>query len=375
MQPAMRPAILLVDDDPTLLSVLVAPPDPRGHGGPDRALRQCGARRARARWPALLIVDLMMPGMDGFELCRRVKRIADLPIIVLSAVDASESKVRALEDYAEDYITKPFDPDELVARIAARPAARLDRARASSGLTAARWRSTWPARTAVTPAGTQSADAHRGAPAAGADRSLDRTVPTETLLDRVWSDSDGADPSYVWVTMRRLRRKLELDPDNPRYLLTERGIGYRLASQRLSRVDLGRPSLRLLLLFGAVAIPPLIGLAALVYFAPTGSPSVGAGHRPAAGRRWRAHLGSGGGGRRSRVIAADLRVDGRARRARRTGRRSRRGEPHGGPAAPGDRARRAQPADRDPGRRGRRRPDQRTRRSRSRATWCGSRGR
>ena len=59
----------------------------------------------------------MMPGMDGFELARRVKRIADLPIIVLSAVDASEAKVRALEEYAEDYITKPFDPDELVARV------------------------------------------------------------------------------------------------------------------------------------------------------------------------------------------------------------------------------------------------------------------
>src|SRR5688572_23076572 len=68
-------------------------------------------------WPALMVVDLMMPGMDGFELCRRVKRIADLPIIMLSAVDASEAKVSALEQYAEDYITKPFDPDELVARV------------------------------------------------------------------------------------------------------------------------------------------------------------------------------------------------------------------------------------------------------------------
>jgi two-component system KDP operon response regulator KdpE len=60
--------------------------------------------------------------------------------------------------------------------------------------------------------------------------ALDHTVPTETLLDRVWSESDGADPSYVWVTIRRLRRKLEPDPDHPRYLLTNRGIGYRLVS-------------------------------------------------------------------------------------------------------------------------------------------------
>jgi Response regulators consisting of a CheY-like receiver domain and a winged-helix DNA-binding domain len=59
---------------------------------------------------------------------------------------------------------------------------------------------------------------------------IDHTVPTDTLLNRVWSESDGADPSYVWVTIRRLRRKLESDPDRPRFLLTERGVGYRLVS-------------------------------------------------------------------------------------------------------------------------------------------------
>ena len=109
---------------------------PPGRRRPDPSLGPLaarGARRLRRRappppgpaalkqlegsWPALLVVDLMMPGMDGFELCRRVKQLADLPIIVLSAVDASEAKVSALELYAEDYVTKPFDPDELVARI------------------------------------------------------------------------------------------------------------------------------------------------------------------------------------------------------------------------------------------------------------------
>ncbi len=86
------------------------------------------------------------------------------------------------------------------------------------------------ARRAVTAAGTQALTPTEVRLLQVLISSLDRTVPTETLLDRVWSDADGADPSYVWVSMRRLRRKLELDPDNPRYLLTDRGIGYRLAS-------------------------------------------------------------------------------------------------------------------------------------------------
>jgi two-component system KDP operon response regulator KdpE len=229
MQPAFRPAVLLVDDDPTLLSVLsrrltregmdvfTAPSGDRALAALDRG------------WPALLVVDLMMPGMDGFELCRRVKRIADLPIIVLSSVDASESKVRALEDYAEDYITKPFDPDELVARIN-----RVMR-RASTGpgtlrLDDGELELDLAARKAVTPAGTQQLTPTEVRLLQVLIANLDRPVSTEMLLDRVWSDADGADPSYVWVSVRRLRRKLELDPDNPRYLLTERGVGYRLSS-------------------------------------------------------------------------------------------------------------------------------------------------
>jgi DNA-binding response OmpR family regulator len=229
MQPAMRPAILLVDDDPTLLSVLSRR---LTREGMDVSTAPSGTAALAAldrAWPALLVVDLMMPGMDGFELCRRVKRIADLPIIVLSSVDASESKVHALEQYAEDYITKPFDPDELVARISR----VLRRASTRAGLLrldGGEVEIDLAARRAVTAAGTHALTPIEVRLLQVLINSLDRTVPTETLLDRVWSDADGADPSYVWVSMRRLRRKLELDPDNPRYLLTDRGIGYRLAS-------------------------------------------------------------------------------------------------------------------------------------------------
>lgn len=229
MTSLIRPAILLVDDDPTIRSVLARRLAREGFDV--RTAPSGGAALAALErgWPSLLVVDLMMPGMDGFELSRRIKRIADLPIIFLSAVDASESKVRALEEYAEDYITKPFDPDELVARVqrvlrrtsGGRPDITLDGGEVEIDL--ARRRVVMTTGThALTPVETRLLQLLIG--------SLDRVVPTETILDRVWSDADGADPSYVWVTVRRLRRKLEVDPDHPRYLLTERGVGYRLSS-------------------------------------------------------------------------------------------------------------------------------------------------
>jgi two-component system KDP operon response regulator KdpE len=229
MLPAIRPAILLVDDDPTLRSVLSRRLTREGldvHSVPSGSAALASLERA---WPALLVVDLMMPGMDGFELCRRVKRIADLPIIVLSAVDASESKVRALDEYAEDYITKPFNPDELVARVN-RVLRRVSAGATQLTLDGGDLEIDLTARRVTTAAGDHPLTPTEVRLLQVLIGSLDRTVPTETLLDRVWSDADGADPSYVWVTIRRLRRKVELDPDTPRYLLTERGIGYRLSS-------------------------------------------------------------------------------------------------------------------------------------------------
>ena len=227
--PAVRPSVLLVDDDPTLRSVLARR---LGRDGFDVRPVSSGVEALRAldrAWPAILVIDLMMPGMDGFELCRRVKQIADLPIIVLSAVDESEAKVRALEFYAEDYVTKPFDPDELSARIH-RILRRTESGRAGLTLDGGALEIDLVQRRARVDERTESLSPTEVRFLQVLIASLDRTVPTDTLLNRVWSDSELPDPSYVWVTVRRLRNKIERDPNRPRVLLTDRGVGYRLST-------------------------------------------------------------------------------------------------------------------------------------------------
>jgi DNA-binding response OmpR family regulator len=229
MLPPARPAVLLVDDDLTLLSLLARRVARAGFDVSTARSGPAALKQLEGGWPGLIVVDLMMPGMDGFELCRRIKLLADLPIIVLSAVDESEAKVSALELYAEDYVTKPFDPDELIARIqrvlrrsaAGSPQISLDGGDITVDLATRR---------VTTPDGTQQLTRTESRLLQVLATAPDRVVPTDELLDRVWTDSDGADPSYLWVTVRRLRRKIEPDPDMPRYLITERGIGYRLSS-------------------------------------------------------------------------------------------------------------------------------------------------
>jgi two-component system KDP operon response regulator KdpE len=229
MLPPVRPAVLLVDDDLTLVPVLARRLGRAGfevhvaHSGP------AALKALESLWPAIVIVDLMMPGMNGFEVCRRVKQIADLPIIVLSAVDASESKVSALELYAEDYVTKPFDPDELVARMQ-RVLRRAAIGSPTISLDGGDVEVDFSTRRVTTPTGGQVLTPTEARLLQVLASAMDRVVTTDELLGRVWTDADGADPSYLWVTVRRLRRKLEADPDRPRHLLTERGVGYRLAS-------------------------------------------------------------------------------------------------------------------------------------------------
>jgi DNA-binding response OmpR family regulator len=229
MHPSVRPTVLVVDDDLTLLSTVARRLTREGYEVKTAGSGIAALKGLEQWWPALIIIDLMMPGMDGFELARRIKRIADLPIIMLSAVDASEAKVSALEQYAEDYITKPFDPDELVARVQ-RVLRRITVTTPTLFLNGGAVEIDLASRRITNALGTQQLTRTEARLLQVLAASMDRVVSTEQLLDRVWTDADGAEPSYVWVTVRRLRRKLETDPDHPQYLLTERGLGYRLSS-------------------------------------------------------------------------------------------------------------------------------------------------
>jgi len=222
--------ILIVDDDPNLLVLLA---DQLRADGYEVATARDGdeaLRRLRGGWPDLLIIDMMMPRMDGLTLAREIKAHADLPIIVLSAIDAGDSKADLLEEVAEDYITKPYHYPELRARInrvLRRLGDKIPRQSLRLGP-------------------DLTLDLHRRAATVGGQTvqltptesrllyalaaNLGQTVSTETLLARGWAETEDADPSYVWVTMRRLRQKVEVDANRPIHVQTVRGVGYRLVA-------------------------------------------------------------------------------------------------------------------------------------------------
>ncbi|HLA17274.1 MAG TPA: response regulator transcription factor [Candidatus Limnocylindrales bacterium] len=222
--------ILIVDDDPNLLVLLAEQLRADGYDVQTARDGDEALRRLATGWPDLLIIDLMMPRVDGLTLAREVKAQADLPIIVLTAIDAADSKASVLEEVAEDYVTKPYHYPELRARIQ-RVMRRLgDKVprkslRIGSDLTLDLHR-----REATVAGQTVSLTPTESRLLYTLAANLGQTVPTDTLLDRGWADTDDADPSYVWVTMRRLRQKIEPDPDVPRHLITVRGVGYRLVT-------------------------------------------------------------------------------------------------------------------------------------------------
>jgi len=220
--------LLLVDDDPAHLAALA---DRLAADGFDVARAGSGAAALELlgeSWPDLVILDLMMPEMDGQTLARRIKSRADIPILVLSAVVAADSKADLIAQFAEDYVTKPYDYNELVARIR-RVLRRLQDQIPVEELALGDLILLPRQREAIVRGRHVSLSPTESRFIATLAASMPAAVNTQVLLQRVWTDSDAADPAYVWVTVRRLRRKIEVDPAHPVHLITDPSGSYRLA--------------------------------------------------------------------------------------------------------------------------------------------------
>jgi two-component system response regulator MtrA len=224
--------ILLVDDDASLLVVLAEQLRDDGFEVATARDGQEALRRLDAGWPDLILLDLMMPKIDGLALARQIKSEADLPIIVLSAIDTADSKARLLDEVAEDYVSKPYHYPELRARIQ-RVLARLgDRIPHQSLVLGPNLTLDLHRRAATVSGKEVQLTPTESRLLMTLAASLGDLVATETLLSRGWAETEEAEPSYVWVSMRRLRQKIEVDPDRPIHLLTVRGVGYRLVAVR-----------------------------------------------------------------------------------------------------------------------------------------------
>lgn len=224
--------VLVVEDDPQLVRALVINLRARRYGVDPAPDGTTALRLAAARQPDVVLLDLGLPDMEGVDVIRALRGWTRVPILVLSARRASDEKVAALDAGADDYITKPFSMDELLARLRA----------------AVRRTEDVPLAPETTLVETGDFTIDLRAKKASRDGHDIRLTPTEWhlleilvtnpgrlisqkhLLQEVWGDSQSNKTNYLRVYMAQLRRKLETDPAHPRYLITEPGMGYRFES-------------------------------------------------------------------------------------------------------------------------------------------------
>jgi two-component system KDP operon response regulator KdpE len=222
------PVILIVEDEPEIRRFLRAAFGVEGYRVVESATGRRGSIDAGTHKPDLAIVDLALPDVDGIEVIRRIRAWSPMPIIVLSARVQEQSKIDALDAGADDYVTKPFGVGELLARVRA---ALRNAVRSQSGTSVLRFGSAeidLEKRTA-----SRDGEKIRLTPIefrmlATLAKHLGMVVTHRQLLTEVWGPTHESDTHYLRIYMKQLRQKLESDPVQPRHLLTETGVGYRL---------------------------------------------------------------------------------------------------------------------------------------------------
>jgi two-component system KDP operon response regulator KdpE len=218
--------VLVVDDEAQILRALRTSLQGAGYEVDTAATGEEALSRAAMRPPEGVILDLLLPDRNGIEVCRELRRWTDAPVLVLSAVGDEQEKVAALDAGADDYVTKPFGIDELLARLRA----ALRRADTPSA--------------PIVELGDLTVDLERMLVTRGGEpvaltptefellrlfvRNEGKLLTHPMILREVWGPNYGTESHYLHVYVSQLRRKIEPDPARPRFLLTEAGAGYRL---------------------------------------------------------------------------------------------------------------------------------------------------
>ena len=218
--------ILAVDDEPQILRALATNLRARGYAVDLAGTGEAALMLAARKHPDLVILDLGLPGMDGVDVIRGLRGWSSVPIIVLSVKGGEQVKVEALDAGADDYITKPFGMDELLARV---------RAALRRGATDAHTRPYEvgsflidTARHSITQDGKELKLTPKEFELLSVlIRNYDRVMTHRTLLAQVWGGEFTEQPEYLRVFIGSLRKKIEVDPSKPRHLITEPWIGYR----------------------------------------------------------------------------------------------------------------------------------------------------
>jgi two-component system, OmpR family, KDP operon response regulator KdpE len=222
------PRVLVVDDEPQILRALQLKLKTAGYAVETATTAAEALMKAAMRPPEAIILDLLLPDGSGTEVCRELRTWSTVPIVVLSAVGEEGEKIAALDAGADDYVTKPFSGDELLARL---------RAQLRRGA---------PSSRPVLDVGDLQVDLDKrlvtmaGEPVSLTPIEYDllrlfaanegKLLTHPTILREIWGPAYGEESNYLHVYVSHLRRKIEPDPARPRYLLTQPGVGYRLVS-------------------------------------------------------------------------------------------------------------------------------------------------
>jgi DNA-binding response OmpR family regulator len=236
--PPSAKKILVVDDESAILQTLRFNLERNGYQVATAGDGRSAIALAAREHPDLIIMDIMLPVLDGIEACREIRKTSGVPIIMLTAKDQEIDKVLALELGADDYVTKPFSLHEFLARVKARLRRASEADAKSSEAIAAGDIVLDPARQSLVVRGHSVALAPK-------EFSLlqvlmenrGRVVTRQTLLDKVWGYDFEGDHQTISVHVRWLREKIEIDPNNPRHIITVRGRGYMFASGGRSSLE------------------------------------------------------------------------------------------------------------------------------------------